>query len=179
MVASIILSPISDEAFTKDANVVLAKIADDSGRYAAFIVLDTLANFIAIPVAATLFMVFRSHDRNLALLGSGEPETPKQLAHGRSRARLRQEFVLFSRHQCNLPLNAAQSIQREERAVLDVFMTRRVVMVQKPHRSLHARLPIRVAFYARIGFTANTVYHFVYLHIHTPPQNLRPQCRNR
>jgi hypothetical protein len=70
VVLSIILSPISDEAFTEDVNFILTAIADDSGKFAAFIVFDTLANLIAIPLAAALFMVFRSRDRNLALLGS-------------------------------------------------------------------------------------------------------------
>lgn len=70
VILSIVLSPISDEFFTENANVILATIADDSGRFAAFIIFDTLANLIAIPLAATLYVVFRSHDRNLTLIGS-------------------------------------------------------------------------------------------------------------
>ena len=70
VVTSLIVAPITDETFRENGPEILTKIADDSGRIAAFIIFDLASNLLGVAVAAALYMVFRSHDQNLALLGS-------------------------------------------------------------------------------------------------------------
>lgn len=69
-VVSISTLPISAETFREDATGVLVNIAGDHDLFIVSTAFDIASNLIAIPLAAFLYMVFRSHDRNLALLGS-------------------------------------------------------------------------------------------------------------
>lgn len=70
VLVSLAVVPITDETFREDAAEYLMKIADDRGLFATFIGLDLASNLLGIGAAAALYLVFRSHDRNLALLGS-------------------------------------------------------------------------------------------------------------
>lgn len=70
VIASIIITPLMNETFRDNGSELLTKIADDSGRFAAFISLDIAGNLFGLAAAVGLYMVFRSHDRNLALLGT-------------------------------------------------------------------------------------------------------------
>lgn len=70
VVVSVAVTPFTDGTFREDTREILMKIADDSGRFATAIIFDIASNLLFIPLAAALYLVFRSHDRNLALLGS-------------------------------------------------------------------------------------------------------------
>ena len=70
LLVSLAVAPVTDETFREDTREILMKIADDSGRFATAISFDIASNLLTIPLAAALYLVFRSHDRNLALLGS-------------------------------------------------------------------------------------------------------------
>ena len=61
---------ISADTFREDARGVLLDIADDRSLFIVGTAFDMASNFIIIPLAAVLYLVFRSHDRTLALIGS-------------------------------------------------------------------------------------------------------------
>ena len=61
---------VSAETFREDALVVLADIVQDRDLFIVSTAFDLAGNLILIPLAAVLYIVFRSHDRTLALLGS-------------------------------------------------------------------------------------------------------------
>ena len=56
--------------FTEDALRGLVDIAGDRDLFILSTAFDLAANLITVPVAAMLYIVFRSHSRTLALLGS-------------------------------------------------------------------------------------------------------------
>lgn len=70
VVVSIAINPISSNTFRDDPTGVLADIAGDRGRFITSTIFDLASNLIAIPLAALLYLTFRSHDRTLALIGS-------------------------------------------------------------------------------------------------------------
>lgn len=70
VVVSIAVNPISAQTFQEDPSGVLTEIAVDRNLFIISTIFDLLSNLITIPLAAVLYLAFRSHDRNLALLGS-------------------------------------------------------------------------------------------------------------
>ena len=66
VVVSITVNPISAQTFKEDPSGVLVDIAVDRNLFITGAIFDLLT----IPLAAVLYLSFRSHDRNLALLGS-------------------------------------------------------------------------------------------------------------
>ena len=70
IVASIATIPISADTFREDPSGVLADIVEDRNLFIISQAFDLANNFIIIPMAAVLYLVFRSHDRTLALIGS-------------------------------------------------------------------------------------------------------------
>ena len=73
MVAAIVVSISTSQTpdtFREDARGVLQDIVQDRDLFIISIAFDLASNLISIPLAATLYLVFRSHDRSLALLGS-------------------------------------------------------------------------------------------------------------
>ena len=70
IVISIATNPLSNDTFREDARGVLVDIADDRDLFILSTAFDLASNLITIPLAAMLYIVFRSHDRTLALLGS-------------------------------------------------------------------------------------------------------------
>ena len=61
---------ISAETFREDARGVLSDIVDDRSLFIVSTAFDLAGNLILIPLAAVLYIIFRSHDRTLALIGS-------------------------------------------------------------------------------------------------------------
>ena len=61
---------ISADTFREDARGVLADIVQDRDLFIVSTAFDLAGNLILIPLAAVLYLVFRSHDRTLALIGS-------------------------------------------------------------------------------------------------------------
>ncbi|MEE9285991.1 MAG: DUF4386 domain-containing protein [Dehalococcoidia bacterium] len=70
VVVSIAINPISAETFREDPSGVLVDIAKDRNLFITSTIFDIASNLIVIPMAAVLYLAFRSHDRTLALLGS-------------------------------------------------------------------------------------------------------------
>ena len=70
VVVSLATNPISSETFREDATGVLADIVEDRDLFIVSTGFDLASNFIGIALAAVIYLVFRSHDRTLALLGS-------------------------------------------------------------------------------------------------------------
>ena len=70
IVVTIATNPISAETFREDARGVLVDIAQDRELFIVSTAFDLAASLITILFAAALYVVFRSHDRALALLGS-------------------------------------------------------------------------------------------------------------
>lgn len=70
VVVSIAVNPISAQTFKEDPSGVLVDIAVDRNLFIASTIFHLLSNLLTIPLAAVLYLAFRSHDRNLALLGS-------------------------------------------------------------------------------------------------------------
>ena len=70
VVVSIAVNPISAQTFKEDPSGVLVDIAVDRNLFITGAIFDLLSNLLTIPLAAVLYFAFRSHDRNLALLGS-------------------------------------------------------------------------------------------------------------
>ena len=70
VVVSITVNPISAQTFKEDPSGVLVDIAVDGNLFITGAIFDLLSNLLTIPLAAVLYLAFRSHDRNLALLGS-------------------------------------------------------------------------------------------------------------
>ena len=70
VVVGIAINPISAEVFREDPSGVLMDIAEDRSLFIISAAFDFAGNFIAIPLAAMLYVAFRSHDRTLATLGS-------------------------------------------------------------------------------------------------------------
>ena len=66
VVVSIAVNPISAQTFKEDPSGVLVDIAVDRNLFITGAIFDLLT----IPLATVLYLSFRSHDRNLALLGS-------------------------------------------------------------------------------------------------------------
>ncbi len=58
------------DTFREDARRFLVDIVEGRNLFIVAIAFDLASNFILIPLAAVLYLVFRSHDRTLALLGS-------------------------------------------------------------------------------------------------------------
>ncbi len=58
------------DTFREDARRFLVDIAEGRNLFIVAIAFDLASNLIIIPLAAVLYLVFRSHDRTLALLGS-------------------------------------------------------------------------------------------------------------
>lgn len=48
----------------------LLEIVDDKDRYTAGLGFDVFANFLTVPIAALLYLLFRPHHRSLALVGT-------------------------------------------------------------------------------------------------------------
>ena len=63
-------SPISGDTFREDPAGVLRDMAENQSQLVVSTVIDIAGNFIIILLAAALYLAFRAHDRNLALLGS-------------------------------------------------------------------------------------------------------------
>ena len=61
---------VSPDTFREDARGVLADIVDDRSLFIVGTAFDLAGNLFLIPLAAVLYLVFRSHDRTLALIGS-------------------------------------------------------------------------------------------------------------
>ena len=61
---------VSAETFREDARGVLADIVEDRDLFIVSTAFDLAGNLITIALAAVLYMVFRSRDQTLALLGS-------------------------------------------------------------------------------------------------------------
>ena len=70
VVVSIVTNPISAEVFREDPSGVLMDIVEDRSLFIVSAALDFASNLITIPLAAILYIAFRSHDRTLALMGS-------------------------------------------------------------------------------------------------------------
>jgi len=58
------------DTFREDARKFLVDIVEGRNLFIVAIAFDLASNLIIIPLAAVLYLVFRSHDRTLALLGS-------------------------------------------------------------------------------------------------------------
>ena len=58
------------DTFREDARRFLVDIVEGRNLFIVAIAFDLASNLIIIPLAAVLYLVFRSHDRTLALLGS-------------------------------------------------------------------------------------------------------------
>jgi len=70
VVAGIATDPISADTFREDARGVLADIVKDRDLFIVSQAFFLASSFISIVMAAGLYVVFRSHDRTLALIGS-------------------------------------------------------------------------------------------------------------
>ena len=70
MVVSIAINPISADSFREDPSGVLVDIAKEQKLFITSTIFNLASNLIVIPMAAVLYLTFRSHDRTLALLGS-------------------------------------------------------------------------------------------------------------
>ncbi|MEE9199252.1 MAG: DUF4386 family protein [Dehalococcoidia bacterium] len=70
VVVFIATNPISADTFREDPAGVLRDIAENHSRFVLSTVFDIASNLIAIALAAALYLAFRAHDRNLALLGT-------------------------------------------------------------------------------------------------------------
>jgi len=62
--------PISADTFKEDPGGVLRDFAENQSQIVVATAFDIAGNFIIILFAAALYLAFRAHDRNLALLGS-------------------------------------------------------------------------------------------------------------
>ena len=69
VVVSIATNPVPD-TFREDARGWLADLVQDRDLFIVSTAFDLAANFIGIALAAVIYLVFRSHDRTLALIGS-------------------------------------------------------------------------------------------------------------
>ena len=58
------------DTFREDARRFLVDIVEGRNLFIVAVAFDLASNLIIIPLAAVLYLVFRSHDRTLALLGS-------------------------------------------------------------------------------------------------------------
>ena len=63
-------APVSVGIFIENVPRGLVAISEDRSLYILSTIFDLAANLITIPLAAMAYIVFRSHDRTLALLGS-------------------------------------------------------------------------------------------------------------
>ena len=70
VVVGIATNPISAETFREDAKGVLADIVQDRDLFIVSQAFFLASSFISIAMAAGLYVVFRSHERTLALIGS-------------------------------------------------------------------------------------------------------------
>ena len=72
-VATVVVSISTYQApdtFREDARGFLVDIVEDRNLFIVSVAFDLASNLIIIPLAAVLYLVFRSHDQPLALLGS-------------------------------------------------------------------------------------------------------------
>ncbi|MCH7996283.1 MAG: DUF4386 domain-containing protein [Chloroflexi bacterium] len=115
VVVSIAVNPISAQTFKEDPSGVLVDIAVDRNLFITSAIFDLLSNLLTIPLAAVLYLAFRSHDRNLALLGSFGFLAAAMLFLTSdmilvSLAPLAQDFVVASGQQADSVLSSATAI---------------------------------------------------------------------
>ena len=115
VVVSIAVNPISAQTFKEDPSGVLVDIAVDRNLFITSAIFDLLSNLLTIPLAAVLYLAFRSHDRNLALLGSFGFLAAAMLFLMSdmilvSLAPLAQDFVVASGQQADSVLSSATAI---------------------------------------------------------------------
>ena len=115
VVVSIAVNPISAQTFKEDPSGVLVDIAVDRNLFITSAIFDLLSNLLSIPLAAVLYLAFRSHDRNLALLGSFGFLAAAMLFLTAdmilvSLAPLAQDFVVASGQQADSVLSSATAI---------------------------------------------------------------------
>ena len=115
VVVSIAVNPISAQTFKEDPRGVLVNIAVDRNLFITSAIFDLLGNLLTIPLAAVLYLAFRSHDRNLALLGSFGFLAAAMLFLTSdmilvSLAPLAQDFVVASGQQADSVLSSATAI---------------------------------------------------------------------
>ena len=70
VVVSIATLPLSQETFREDARGVLEEIVEDRDLFIVSTAFDLASNLIGIALAAVVYLVFRSRDQTLALLGA-------------------------------------------------------------------------------------------------------------
>jgi len=70
LIVFFVTNPISAGTFREDPAGVLRDLAENQTQFVVSAFFFIAQSFIAIPLAATLYMAFRAHDRNLALIGS-------------------------------------------------------------------------------------------------------------